>query len=82
MQFASLRDFRLNAAAILRRTKNTENVIVTRRGKPVAVLVPTDEAMFDSIIRAVQGARLKSSIETLQAAAGREIGRASCRERV
>ncbi len=72
MQFASLRDFRLNAASILRRAKNTENIIVTRRGKPVAILVPTDEAMFDGVLRAIQGARLRASLERLQAEAKRK----------
>ena len=69
MQFASLRDFRLNAASILRRANNTENVIVTRRGKPVAILVPTDEAMFDGVLRAIQGARLRASLEKAHAEA-------------
>ncbi|OGR98117.1 MAG: hypothetical protein A2V88_06105 [Elusimicrobia bacterium RBG_16_66_12] len=63
MQFASIRDFRLNAAAILGRARNEESIVVTRRGKPMAVLIPTSEEMLEDILRAVQGAQLKASVE-------------------
>lgn len=63
MQFASIRDFRLNAAAILGRMGGKENVIVTRRGKPVALLVPATEGMLEDLLRAVQGARLRAAVE-------------------
>ena len=63
MQFASIRDFRLNASMVLGRAKNDESVVVTRRGKPVAILVPTTEDMLENVLRAVQGVRLKAAIE-------------------
>ncbi|MBI4371797.1 MAG: type II toxin-antitoxin system prevent-host-death family antitoxin [Elusimicrobia bacterium] len=71
MQFASIRDFRLNAAGILGRAGDKENVVVTKRGKPVAVLVPTDEAMLEDMLRAVNGARLKAAVEKMREAARR-----------
>ena len=64
MQFTSIRDFRLNAAVILGRAGAEESVVVTRRGKPVAVLIPTSEKMLEEILRAVQGARLKAATDT------------------
>ena len=66
MQFASVRDFRLHAAAILERAGKEENVVVTRRGKPVAILIPTDEDMFEDVLRAVAGARLMAATARLQ----------------
>lgn len=63
MRFASLRDFRLNAATVLGRAGSDESVVVTRRGKPVAVLIPTTEDALEDILRAVQGARLKAAVE-------------------
>lgn len=63
MRFASIRDFRLNAATVLRRAGGDESVVVTRRGKPVAVLIPTTEDALEDILRAVQGARLKAAVE-------------------
>lgn len=63
MQFASIREFRLNASAILGRTGAEESVVVTRRGKPVAVLIPATEDMLDGVLRAVAGVRLKAAVE-------------------
>lgn len=71
MQFASIRDFRLNAAVILGRAGNEESVVVTRRGKPVAILIPTSAEMLEGILRAVQGARLKAAAEKAQEEARR-----------
>lgn len=63
MQFASIREFRLNAAVILGRAGTEESVVVTRRGKPVAVLISTSEEMLEGVLRAVQGARLKAAVD-------------------
>lgn len=71
MQFASIREFRLNAAVILGRTGNEESVVVTRRGKPVAVLIPTSGEMLEGVLRAVAGARLKAAVDKARAEAER-----------
>ena len=71
MRFASIREFRFKATAILEKTRADESVIVTKRGKPVAVLIPVAEAMLDGVLRAVQGARLKASVEEARREAGR-----------
>ena len=63
MQFTSIRDFRLNASAILGRAGSEESVVVTRRGKPVAVLIPATEEMLEEVLRAVQGVRLKAAVK-------------------
>ena len=62
MQFASIRDLRLNAAAILGRAGSEENIVVTRWGKPVAVLIPTSAEMIEDLLRAVEGTRLKAAV--------------------
>lgn len=71
MQFASIRDFRLNAAVILGRAGTEENIVVTRRGKPVAILIPTSEALLEDLIRAVSGARLRAAVEKARGEAKR-----------
>jgi len=71
MQFASIRDFRLHAALILGRAHDEESVVVTRRGRPVAVLIPTTEELLDGVLRAVQGARLKAAADKARAEARR-----------
>ena len=71
MQFASFRDFRLNASAVLGKTHGDESVIITRRGKPVAVLIPTTEEILEEVLRAVQGARLKAAVDKARKEAAR-----------
>lgn len=81
MRFASLRDFRLRASDILNQARGEESVIVTVRGKPVAVLVPVTESMVEDILRAVKGARLKAAVERARLEAKRSgKGRPSQRE--
>ena len=63
MQFASIREFRLNASMILGRTRNEESLIVTRRGKPVAILIPATSDTIEEVLRAVEGAKLKGAVE-------------------
>ena len=71
MQFASFRDFRLRASAILGRSRGEESVIITRRGKPVAVLIPTTEDMLEEVLSAVARARLKAAVDAARKEAAR-----------
>jgi prevent-host-death family protein len=66
MRFASIRDFRVNASAILSAAGRDETVIVTLRGKPVALFVPVEESHLESMMQAVKLARLKDSVDSLR----------------
>ena len=63
MQSPSLGYSLLNPAAIRGRARNEKSIVVPRRAKPMAVLIPTSEEMLEDILRAVQGAQLKASVE-------------------
>ena len=66
MQFASFRDFRLNASGILKQTHGEENVVITKRGKPVGVLVPASEDFLETLLEAIKRARIQKSVQQLQ----------------
>lgn len=51
MRFANVRDLRNNCAAILRKL-STQDVVITRRGKPVAAVIYMNEDLLDSFILA------------------------------
>lgn len=65
MRFATIRDFRINVSSILARTGD-ETVVVTLRGKPVALFVPVDEDRLEEMTRAIGFARLRASVEKIQ----------------
>lgn len=71
MRFASIRDFRASAAAVLGKAAGDETVVVTLRGKPVALFVPIDESQLDQMAQAIKAARLRASIEELRVQARR-----------
>lgn len=65
MRFATIRDFRINVSSILQRAGD-ETVVVTLRGKPVALFVPVDEERLEEMARAISFARLRASVDKLQ----------------
>ncbi len=62
MQFATFKDLRLKTAAVLGRAGGRDSVVITRRGKPVAVLVPATEESVEEVLRAAAAARLRSTV--------------------
>jgi prevent-host-death family protein len=47
MKFIPIREFRNNPGRMLKSLRKEREVILTSRGKPVAVLSPVDEATFE-----------------------------------
>ena len=66
MHFASIRDFRTSVSSILHKSGGDETVIVTLRGKPVALFVPINEAQLENMTQAIKLARLRTSIEKVR----------------
>ena len=66
MRFASVRDFRVSTSAVLLKSGRGETVVVTLRGKPVALFVPIDEAQLEDMAQAIKMARLRSAVEKLR----------------
>ena len=62
MKFASIRDFRINASKVFKDAGN-EEVIVTRHGHPLALLVPITEGNLDTVRQAVARVRLGTALK-------------------
>ena len=66
MRFASVRDFRVSASSVLLKAGRDETVVVTLRGKPVALFVPIDETQLEDMSLAIKAARLRSAVDKLR----------------
>lgn len=66
MRFATFKDLRLNTASVIRDAGSAESVIITKRGKPVAVLIPADEDSVEEVLKAAAAVRLRRTFEAAQ----------------
>ncbi len=75
LQLATVRDFRINASAVLRRVERGGRLLITRNSRPIAVVspVPHDLDLEDFILashpyflKRYRGARRSSSVSLAQ----------------
>lgn len=64
MKYATVRDFRINASKVMKDAEN-EEIIVTKRGKPFALLVPVSDENIEKVQKAVKAAKLCTALEDL-----------------
>lgn len=57
MDFVTVRELRAESAKVWKKVDAGEEVVITRNGKPFALLVHTDPAVMDSQIRALHWER-------------------------
>jgi prevent-host-death family protein len=72
MKIASVRDFKTKATQYL---NNTEEVVVTRHGKPIAVLTHVKSNSVDSLLLELRAVLKSAGITKKQALAALEEGR-------
>lgn len=58
MKFANVRDLKINSNTILRKL-SSEDVVITKQGKPVAAIIYMDEDLLDSFVIAHHPTLLK-----------------------
>jgi prevent-host-death family protein len=71
MKFATVRDFRVNASKVLDGL-NKEEVLVTKRGRPVALLVSVTEKDLDEVRSAFLRVKFQAALRGLWADARRK----------
>lgn len=49
MKFVSIRELKINGSAVIRNIKK-EDAVITKYGKPTAVLIPIDEDDFEEFV--------------------------------
>lgn len=65
MKFATIRDFRINASKVIREAEFDE-ILVTRRGRPSALLIPISENEdIDTIREAIKQAKLRNTLSDI-----------------
>ncbi len=69
MDYVTVRELREKSGEIWQRVEAGEEFVVTRNGKPFALLVHTEPSEVDAALRAYRAARLGAVLERLQAQA-------------
>lgn len=73
MDYVTVRELREKSGAIWQRVEAGEEFVVTRNGKPFALLVHTEPSEVEATLRAHRAARLGAVVARIQAHA-RETG--------
>ena len=82
VQFVSSREIRVNPRPIFDAAEEGEEVAITSRGKPVALLVGISGEDFDETVRLVRRARAQAAVSRLRKAAAREGSESMSREEI
>jgi prevent-host-death family protein len=69
MEFISVREFRANTAKLWRKLRKEKRLVVTRRGKPVAIVTATSEKEIGEALLRDEGQRALAALDRAQAAA-------------
>ena len=66
MRFVSVRDLRSRSAEIWRRLGDEGEIVVTSKGRPIAILTATSEATLEESLAAIRRARATAAVASLQ----------------
>lgn len=72
MDFVTVRELRAESAKVWAKIEAGEEVVITRNGKPFALLLNTKPEELESVLRAVRGQRFESTLRKMQAHAERQ----------
>lgn len=65
MKFASIRDLKINASEVIKKVEEDEDIIVTKRGKPVALMVQVSEDEVTELIRFIRSIKFQRSLHKI-----------------
>jgi antitoxin (DNA-binding transcriptional repressor) of toxin-antitoxin stability system len=68
MRFFSVRDMRANTKEIQETMRNDDDAIITKNGKPFAMMIPLNEDDYADTIRILDQIRFKKSLDRIHAA--------------
>jgi len=66
MQFISVRDLRGHSAEVWSRLKKEKEIVLTSKGKPIAILIATSGQRLEESVSAIRTARAVSAVQSLQ----------------
>jgi prevent-host-death family protein len=67
MDFVTVRELRAESAKVWAKIEAGEEVVITRNGKPFALLLNTKPEELESMLRAVRGQRFEATLRKMQA---------------
>jgi antitoxin (DNA-binding transcriptional repressor) of toxin-antitoxin stability system len=69
MRFVTIRDFRLRPGSVWRNLEKREDVVITSKGKPIAILTGTSDATFEETISAIRRSKAELAVSRMRKAA-------------
>jgi prevent-host-death family protein len=72
VKFVSSREIRVNPRPVFEAARDGDEVVITSRGKPVALLVGVDGDDLDETLRFLRRAKAQAAVSRIRAAAARE----------
>ena len=82
MKFVSSREIRVNPRPVFEAAEEGEEVVITSRGKPVALLLGISGEDLDERVRLVRRARAQAAVSRMRKAAAREGSDRMSREEI
>jgi antitoxin (DNA-binding transcriptional repressor) of toxin-antitoxin stability system len=72
MEFVSVRDLRGRSASIWRKLPKERYIVITSKGKPIAILTPTSSSELEESLSALRAARALQAVASMQMKAQEE----------
>ena len=72
MDFVTVRELRAESAKVWAKIEAGEEVVITRNGKPFALLVNTSPEELENTLRAIRGERFATNVRKLRAYAAEQ----------
>ena len=82
MKFVSSREIRVNPRPVFQAAEEGDEVVITSRGKPVALLVAVNGDDLEETVRLVRRARAQAAVSRMRKAAAREGSQSMSREEI
>ncbi len=82
MKFVSSREIRVNPRPVFEAAEEGDEVVITSRGKPVALLLGISGEDLDEMVRFVRRARAQAAVSRMRKAAAREDSESMSREEI
>ncbi len=82
MKFVSSREIRVNPRPVFEAAEEGDEVVITSRGKPVALLLGISGEDLEETVRLVRRARAQAAVSRMRKAAAREGSDSMSREEI
>lgn len=66
MDFVTVRELRAESGKVWEKIEAGEEIVITRNGKPFALLVHTEPARLEETLRAIRAARFGAALDALR----------------